>query len=317
MPFLDGLPCPASPQLYAGAMITLRAAHSDGRPRMMPISAWWTVHPFSALLASPVSFPSVAPESVGFQNAAIREAFTTLLDIRIARGFALFEGRVAIFGPSGALVFASGQDTPTAERLAHDLSVYLLRSFEISFTRLFLANCALFVYRPASLGSEFSVCLHNLGGGYVLRVVPTADLRTIQEPIFLFPRIDSPVAHVSDAEASDGAVIDDHAAATSEVAPGGAGPSQAASSSSGPAGTSLAQTSFARRQPRRPSPRCQLLAGPPACHGNPDAGPQDAYASFAFGDPTRSASGSDDSRRSSAMSYLCMQEVPQFPTADV
>ena len=121
VPFLDGLPCPASPQLYAGAMITLRAARSDGRPRMMPISARWTVHPFSALLASPVSFPSVAPESMGFQNAAIREAFATLLDIRIARGFALFEGRVAIFGPGGALVFASGQDPPTAERLAHDL----------------------------------------------------------------------------------------------------------------------------------------------------------------------------------------------------
>ena len=201
VPFLDGLPCPASPQLYAGAMITLRPTHSSGRPNMMPVSAWWHVHPFSALISSPVPFPAVAPESFGFQNAAIREAFNALLDVRVARGFALFEGRVAIFGPGSSLVFASGQASPTAERLAQDLSVYLLRTFgpgQIAFTRLHLADCAMFAYRPDSLRSDLSLCLHSLGGGYVLRVVPTADLRTIQEPIFLFPGIDSPVARVSD-----------------------------------------------------------------------------------------------------------------------
>ena len=158
------------------------------------------MHPFSALIASPVPFPPVAPQSLGFQNAATREAFTALLAIRIARGFALFEGRVAIFGPGSSLVFASGQETPTAEGLAQDLSVFLLRAFgpgQIAFTRLHLANCALFVYRRASSRSELSLCLHSLGEGYVLRVVPTADLRTIQEPIFLFPGIDNPVAQVS------------------------------------------------------------------------------------------------------------------------
>ena len=129
VPFLDGLPCPASPQLYPGAMVTLRSAHSGGRPHMMPVSAWWTTHPFSALIASPVPFPAVAPESLGFQNAAIREAFNALLDVRIARGLALFEGRVAIFGPGSSLVFAAGQEEPTAERIANDLSVYLLRTF--------------------------------------------------------------------------------------------------------------------------------------------------------------------------------------------
>ena len=190
VPFLDGLPCPASPQLYPGAMITLRSAHSAGRPHMMPVSAWWTVHPCSALISSPVPFPSVSAGSLGFQNAAIREAFNALLDVRIARGFALFEGRLAIFGPGSSLVFAAGQEEPTADRIAHDLSVYLLRAFgpgQLVFTRLHLANCALFVYRPASLRSEFSLCLHSLGGGYVLKLVPTADLRTLQEPLFLFP----------------------------------------------------------------------------------------------------------------------------------
>ena len=147
-------------------------------------------------------FPAVAPGSLGFHNAAIREAFNALLDVIIARGFALFEGRVAIFGPGSSLVFAAGQEEPTAERIANDLRVYLLRTFgpgQVVFTRLHLANCALFVYRPASLRSELSLCLHSLGGGYVLRVVPTADLRAIQEPIFLFPGINTPVAHVQEA----------------------------------------------------------------------------------------------------------------------
>ena len=203
VPFLDGLPCPASPQLYPGAIITLRSAHSGGLPQMMPVSAWWTVHPFSALLASPVPLPVIAPGSIGFQNAAIREAFNALLDVRVARGFALFEGRVAIFGPGSSLVFAAGREEPTAERIANDLSVYLLRAFgpgQVVFTRLHLANCALFVYRPVSLRSELSLCLRSLGGGYVLRTVPTADLRTIQAPIFLFPGIDTPVAQVREAE---------------------------------------------------------------------------------------------------------------------
>ena len=122
-PFLDGLPCPASPQLYPGAMVTLRSTHSAGRPNMMPVSAWWTVHPFSALISSPVPFPSVTAGSLGFQNAAIREAYNALLDVRIARGFALFEGRVAIFGPGSTLVFAAGQEEPTAARIASDLCV--------------------------------------------------------------------------------------------------------------------------------------------------------------------------------------------------
>ena len=142
----------------------------------------------------------------------------------------------------------------------------------------------------------------------MLRVVPTADLRTIQEPIFLFHGIDSPVAQVSAAEATDEAATGHagpaHAAVTSEGASGSDGPPQAASSSAGPAGTSLAQTSFARRQPRSPSPRCRLPAGLSACDVDPNESPKDAYAAFAFGDPRGSASSSDESRRSSAMSYL-------------
>ena len=64
--------------------------------------------PLLSLIASPVPFPEVAPESFGFQNAAIREAFNALLDVRVARGFALFEGRVgasalAAAGPCVAL----------------------------------------------------------------------------------------------------------------------------------------------------------------------------------------------------------------------
>ena len=258
VPFLDGLPCPPSPHLYPGAIVTLRSAHSGGRPLMMPVSAWWTIHPFTALLASPVPFPVVAPGSIGFQGAAVREAFNALLDVRVARGFALFEGRVAIFGPGSSLVFAAGQDEPTAERIAGDLSVYLLRTFgpgQVVYTRLHLANCALFVYRPASLRSGVSLCLHSLGGGYVLRIVPTADLRTIQEPIFLFPGIDSPVAHVHEAVPNDTSCP----GSAQEAPPAFSGaPAQSVAAvpgaleASGPScpdvgsGTSLAQTAFVR-----------------------------------------------------------------------
>ena len=329
VPFLDGLPCPASPQLYAGAMITLRPTHSSGRPNMMPVSAWWHVHPFSALISSPVPFPAVAPESFGFQNAAIGEAFNALLDVRVARGFALFEGRVAIFGPDSSLVFASGQASPTAERLAQDLSVYLLRTFgpgQIALTRLHLADCAIFAYRPDSLRSDMSLCLHSLGGGYVLRVVPTADLRTIQEPIFLFPGIDSPVARVSNLATPEPASAPadfsgpNVGPATSGPQPGASSSSQAASSSSQPGlatGTSMAQTSFGRSMPRMPSPRsCPIVQGhqPTALS---ELGPADAYAAFALGDLRGSASSSDESRRSSALSYMLTQEVPHFPMADV
>ena len=250
--------------------------HIRMAPHMMPVSAWWNVHPFLALIASPVPFPPVAPESLDFQNAATREAFTAFLHIRIARGFALFEGRVAIFGPGSSLVFASGQETPTAERLAQDLSVFLLRAFgpgQIAFTRLHLANCALFVYRPASLRSELSLCLHSLGEGYVLRVVPTADLRTIQEPIFLFPGIDNPAAQVSGSavpgEAAQDPASQEHdtapypAAASGEAALPGAA-SSSANAAHGP-GTSLAQISFGRSQPRTPSPRCRHPARLVAC----------------------------------------------------
>ena len=329
VPFLDGLPCPASPQLYPGAMVTLRSAHSGGRPLMMPVSAWWTVHPFSALIASPVPFPAVAPGSLGFQNAAIREAFNALLEVRIARGFALFEGRVAIFGPGSSLVFATGQEEPTAERIANDLSVYLLRTFgpgQVVFTRLHLANCALFVYRPASLRSELSLCLHSLGGGYVLRVVPTADLRTVQEPIFLFPGIDTMVAQVHEAEPHDDQSVDsDHevqpavpsAPAQPDVENSGIPAADRSSCPNAESGTSLAQVAFVRRMPRMPSPRCSLPSRPTVCEPVRDAEPQDAYATFALGDPRGSASSSDDSRRSSALSHLIMQEVPQYPMADV
>ena len=72
---------------------------------MMPVSAWWNVHPFSALVAAPVPLPLVAPESWGFQGAAIREAFNALLEVRVASGFAPFDGRVAVFGPGSSLVF--------------------------------------------------------------------------------------------------------------------------------------------------------------------------------------------------------------------
>ena len=329
VPFLDGLPCPASPQLYAGAMITLRPTHSSGQPNIMPVSAWWNVHPFSALISSPVSFPEVAPESFGFQNAAIREAFNALLDVRVARGFALFEGRVAIFGPGSSLVFASGQASPTAERLAQDLSVYLLRTFgpgQIAFTRLHLADCAIFAYRADSLRSELSLCLHSLGGGYVLRVVPAADLRTIQEPIFLFPGIDSPVARVSDPvtlepeRASADALGSNAAPATSGYRADVSSSSQAASSSPppGPAtGTSMAQTSFGRSMPRMPAPRNCLTVQGHQPTTLLELGPADAYAAFALDDPRGSASSSDESRRSSALSYMLTQEVPHFPMADV
>ena len=48
-----------------------------------------------------------------------------------------------------------------------------------------------------------------------------------------------------------------------------------------------------------------------------ELGPADAYAAFALGDPRGSASSSDESRRSSALGYMLMQEVPHFPMADV
>ena len=82
-------------------------------------------------------------------------------------------------------------------------------------------------------------------------------------------------------------------------------------------GTSLAQTAFARRVPRSPSPRCRVSGCQDACEPGGDAEPQDVYAAFALGAFQSSASSSDDSRRSSALSHLHAQEVPQYPQADV
>ena len=226
-------------------------------------------------------------------------------------------------------MFAAGQDEPTAERIANDLSVYLLRTFgpgQVVFTRLHLGNCALFVYRPASLRSELSLCLHSLGGGYVLRIVPTADLRSIQEPIFLFPGIDTPVAHAHEAESSDGPEFDTDqvtqptVSSTPTQLDGVNDSAPAASGSSRPdtrSGTSLAQVAFGRQLPRLPSPRCSLSRRPVACEPAIVAERHDAYATFALGDPRGSASSSDDSRRSSALSHLITQDVPQYPMADV
>ena len=82
-------------------------------------------------------------------------------------------------------------------------------------------------------------------------------------------------------------------------------------------GTSLAQVAFERRMPRSPSPRCSQSSRLAACELGPDDGPQDAYATLALGDPRGSASSSDDSRRSSALSHWITQDVPQYPMADV